>query len=310
MATEAKCVNTYVTSRMCSTIRYAEIIADLQARTKSKKIKNPEQLLSNLRCLSAYDLGEDYDETLLQCLVLIIKDCPDQKVERKVLRTCFSIISSYFRCGRYLILGSSLQRDLAKLFRDEISSQLGSRLCLSWRMAGIVSLPCQNREEVVSLVQKAANRMEYPGKAKKSLWGQSSADKAFETRLGVWTATMSALRRTDITPPDDLLPTIFTAASSNHAASARHAFAMFRRVAAATDTRSLPNRISFAREIVSKMHTWKVDLYENGDLLCVTYLLQTLALIADDSEIPMELIIDAYTAATAFSGHRRYFLYI
>jgi len=90
-------ISIHASSRISGMMSYEEVISEINAKggkSKSKKLSN-KQFLSILRLFCIYcsqsPSSNVFDDILIGSLINIAKDCSDQDVDRKILRTIYSI---------------------------------------------------------------------------------------------------------------------------------------------------------------------------------------------------------------------------
>ena len=162
-----------------------DIVREINERSKAKKIKNPKQCLTLLRNFSIYcNLNTKMpNEQIMAALVAIAKEAGDQDPERKIVRICYSFMSSFVLQNG---VSSSLSSDFFNFLKEEIKTSTGSRLSLAWRQAGLLSSHCGASviTDNAANVAQVLKRLEYPTKSKASMWGgQKKVEKDFESTL-------------------------------------------------------------------------------------------------------------------------------
>jgi hypothetical protein len=152
----------------------------------NKKTKSSQVQLTILRemCL-VLSPHMVLDDELVNLLLWTIIEAPDNSVDRKVIRTCFYLISEIMssamnvlniHTGKQQHLGAI---NIAKLFsaiQDEIKVQIGIRECHGWRLLGRLakfgnkSSTTASQEEMELFCINGFQNLKYPTKQQKSIF--------------------------------------------------------------------------------------------------------------------------------------------
>lgn len=320
-------INAYVLTNFNDIYKYHLLLAEIMQETNrvsrgGKKNKNQTIILSQLRQLCIYSTPTYCDmlnESLINALLSLVTNAPDYDFDRKILRAslyiiCEIIISNNIKEPDFLFKDSKVAISLISILRTEISNTktIGCRLFLSWRTLGILSNVFGQSVNVMEISYDTLSKLKYPTlKSKKSLFGtgQKKIESDFENKMLYWATLLSTMRRTGEIPPLISYDILFTGAISSNSHLSRHALYLISLAATrrgynnCQEPDNSPSRLAslLNEKLSSDIHPSQA--VNQVDLLSCTYILQTIATLAENPDTLEKHIINLYKSSKIFIEH-------
>lgn len=215
--------NQYLEQHMRNATPYVELTQDIISKLGSK-VKNSKHLLTLLRELSVYSgPNQGHNDGLARSLLAAVKDTSTQDIDKKIVRTCYFLLSDMVSNSSNVGAMQKISVDLIHHLQFEVKQANGSRLCMAWRLLARLVFSCQMEDLMEGTLKSAMKTLRYPEKQKK-LIGQKQANIDFENQIHYWTALFSSMRRIRRAPSPDLIQIVLTGCRSPHNTLARHSF--------------------------------------------------------------------------------------
>jgi hypothetical protein len=320
-------INDYILKNFNDISNYHLLLAEIMQETNrvsrgGKKNKNQTIILSQLRQLCIYSTPTCCDmlnESLINALFSLITNASDYDFDRKILRAslytiCEIIISNNIKEPDITFKDSKVATSLISILRKEISNNktIGCRLFLSWRTLGILSNISGQSINVMEISYDTLSKLKYPTlKSKKSMFGtgQKKIESDFENKMLYWATLLSTMRRTGEIPPLISYDILFSGAISSNSHLSRHALYLISLAATkrgdnnCQEPDNSPSRLASILNKKLSIDMPPSQTVNQADLLSCTYILQTVASLAENPDTLEKNIINLYKSSKIFIEH-------
>eukprot|EP01041_Mallomonas_annulata_P009227 gene9227-19139_t len=278
--------------KVSSTFLFNDVIVK-----SNSSINNPKQHLSLIRHLCMYP-GENLSTTnLVPALIETISGMPDQDVERKIIRTCYSIIIDIIIATRTQSLTQANASVLNDILQKETESRQSIRSCLAWRLLSIISIIINNQDNFLNKIQQIMSKLKYPEKQRKMILGQKKADREHRNQIELWTSLFSSFHRLNKPIPSSCIDNLIQASISPHLALSRHALAVILHT-----IQKDPNAIG--QLFMTNLHNKHYDV-QISDTLCCLHIIRTCQALVTAANTNMNDLLQIKNTMITFMNDKR-----